>query len=66
VEFGQARYNLLGNGGHWFPGKKAYDLEKLDLTACLQQSPHAAKIPALLQEVHQILEAGDRQRLSTV
>jgi predicted aldo/keto reductase-like oxidoreductase len=66
VEFGQARYNLLGNGGHWFPGKKAYDLEKLDLTACLQQSPHAAKIPALLQEVHQILEAGDRQRLSSI
>lgn len=66
VEFGQARYNLLGNGGHWFPGKKAYDLEKLDLKACLQNSPHAAKIPALLQEVHQILEAGDRQRLSTV
>lgn len=66
VEFGQARYNLLGNGGHWFPGKKAYDLDKLDLTTCLQQSPHAPKIPALLQEIHQILEAGDRQRLSSI
>ncbi|MFZ9737139.1 MAG: aldo/keto reductase [Prochlorotrichaceae cyanobacterium] len=66
VEFGQARYNLLGNGGHWFPGKKAYELEKLDLKACLQQSPYAEKIPALLQEIHDLLEAGDRQRLSSV
>lgn len=64
VEFAQARYNLLGNGDHWFPGKKAHDLHQLDLRSCLQNSPHADKIPSILQETHELLESGEIKRLS--
>lgn len=63
-EYGSARYNLLGSGGHWFPGQPVRDLDALDLTACLAASPHAEKIPALLQDAHQRLQGQAVQRLS--
>ncbi len=63
-EYGQARYNLLGNGGHWFPGGKADSLETVDLSQCLAQSPHADKIPALLADTDRRLGGKAVQRLS--
>lgn len=64
LEFAKSRYNLLGNGGHWFPGKPADTIENLNLRSCLANSPHADIIPSLLKETHQLL--GDRtvKRLS--
>ncbi|NJK38519.1 MAG: aldo/keto reductase [Oscillatoriales cyanobacterium RM2_1_1] len=64
VEYGKMRYNLLGNGGHWFPGKNAEEVEKLDLSQCLKNSPYAQKIPQLLQEAHQLLGGKTVERLS--
>ncbi|MEB3338119.1 MAG: aldo/keto reductase [Leptolyngbyaceae bacterium] len=64
VEYGKMRYNLLGNGGHWFPGKRAENLEDLDLSQCLAQSPHAEKIPQFLAEAHQLLGGESVKRLS--
>ncbi|MGB3691310.1 MAG: hypothetical protein WA865_07020 [Spirulinaceae cyanobacterium] len=64
VDYGKMRYNLLGNGGHWCPGQKAEQLSGLDLSSCLKNSPHAAKIPALLAEVEEILGGGEIKRLS--
>jgi hypothetical protein len=64
VEYGQMRYNLLGNGGHWFPGKNAAEVGKYDLGQCLASSPHAAKIPSLLAETHQLLGGAPVRRLS--
>ncbi|MCT7951382.1 aldo/keto reductase [Ancylothrix sp. C2] len=64
VEYGKMRYGLLGNGGHWFPGKKADKLDELDLKACLAKSPHADKIPALLAETHELLGGEEVRRLS--
>lgn len=65
TEYGQMRYNLLGGqGDHWFPGAKATDIDNLDLTACLQNSPHAAKIPAYLQEADRLLGGTAVKRLS--
>jgi uncharacterized protein len=64
VDFAQARYNLLGNGGHWFPGQPARFVEKLDLRDCLAQSPHAAIIPTLLAETDRLLSGQTQQRLS--
>jgi uncharacterized protein len=63
-EYGQLRYNLLENGGHWFPGARATDVGQYDLTACLQNSPHAAKIPAYLEEVDRLLGGEGVKRLS--
>jgi uncharacterized protein len=64
VAYGKMRYNLLGNGGHWFPGQRAEQLSNLDFSACLAQSPHADKIPGILAEADQILGGQAVQRLS--
>ncbi|MEM9540488.1 MAG: aldo/keto reductase [Cyanobacteria bacterium P01_E01_bin.42] len=64
IEYGKMRYNLLGNGGHWFAGKKAKNLQKYDLTTCLQNSPHRDKIPAYLAECDRLLGGKGIKRLS--
>ncbi|HIK05935.1 MAG TPA: aldo/keto reductase [Trichormus sp. M33_DOE_039] len=64
VEYGKMRYNLLGNGSHWFPGNKADKLDELDLKQCLAQSPHADKIPQFLAQAHQMLAGEEVKRLS--
>ncbi len=64
IEYGQMRYNLLENGGHWFPGAKASAVKELDLSACLANSPHAAKIPDLLWETDRLLGGLEVKRLS--
>ncbi len=63
IEFGKMRYNLLGNGGHWFPGNQAKEVHKHDLSLCLRNSPHADKIPALLEEAHTMLSGDPVKRL---
>ncbi|MEA5618852.1 aldo/keto reductase [Cronbergia sp. UHCC 0137] len=64
VDYGKMRYNLLGNGSHWFPGNKADKLEELDLRECLSQSPQADKIPQMLAKAHQMLGGEEVKRLS--
>ncbi len=64
VEYGKMRYNLLENGGHWFPGAKATNVQELDLSTCLINSPYAAKIPDLLWETDQLLGGMEIKRLS--
>ncbi|MFH7245754.1 MAG: aldo/keto reductase [Spirulina sp.] len=63
-EFAKARYNLLGNGGHWFPGQKAEAIHDLDFSDCLRHSPYAKEIPALLADTHQRLGGEAIARLS--
>lgn len=64
TDYAKMRYNLLGNGSHWFPGAKAEQINKLNLEQCLSCSPHADKIPALLAEAHQMLGGEIVRRLS--
>ncbi len=64
VEYGKMRYNLLENGGHWFPGAKATNVRDLDFSACLAHSPHAATIPDLLWDTDQMLGGVEVKRLS--
>jgi predicted aldo/keto reductase-like oxidoreductase len=64
-EYAKARYNLLGNGGHWFPGQPADRLDTLDLSPCLRQSPHADIIPRLLADTHSRLGGQAVSRLSS-
>jgi predicted aldo/keto reductase-like oxidoreductase len=65
ISFAKARYNLLGNGGHWFPGQQAASVESLDLKECLKYSPHRDKIPDLLADTHRLLAGESVQRLSS-
>ncbi len=63
-EYAKMRYNLLGSGGDWFPGNQANQIDKLDLRSCLQNSPHADKIPEILLEVDRMLGGEKVKRLS--
>ncbi len=64
LDYAKMRYNLLGNGGHWFPGNPANQVRELDLRQCLRESPHADKIPAFLEDAHRLLGGQAVQRLS--
>lgn len=67
IDYGQMRYNLLGNGGHWFPGLGAKHLEAIDseqLCKAIKDSPFAEQIPRWLSETHQLLGGAEVKRLS--
>ncbi len=64
LDYAKMRYNLLGNGGHWFPGNKADRLDELNLQQCLACNPHADKIPKILAQAHQMLAGEAVKRLS--
>jgi predicted aldo/keto reductase-like oxidoreductase len=64
TEYGKMRYNLLGNGGEWFPGNNAANVNKINLKDCLNQSPYADKIPELLAKTHDLLGGQTVKRLS--
>lgn len=62
LSFGKMRYNLLGQAGHWFPGKNAAEIP--DLSEALKHSPFRDKIPHLLREAHDLLFDKPVERLS--
>jgi predicted aldo/keto reductase-like oxidoreductase len=64
MDYAKMRYNLLGQGGHWFPGANGDRVTDLNLQPCLAHSPHADKIPQLLAETHALLGGQKIQRLS--
>ncbi|MCU0962769.1 MAG: aldo/keto reductase [Pirellulaceae bacterium] len=64
VDYARMRYNLLGNGGTWFPGLHAHHAGEFDLTASIKKSPFAADIPGWLAEADALLYAAPEKRLS--
>ncbi|MEO1637219.1 MAG: aldo/keto reductase [Cyanobacteria bacterium J06631_9] len=63
-DYAEARYNLLGGASHWFPGNRAENLDSLDLSTSLKNSPHAATIPQRLAKIHEMIGGEQVKRLS--
>lgn len=61
TQFGQYRYEMFENGGHWVPGNKANRCT--DCGDCLPRCPEELDIPKLLRDTHQHLSGKPRRRL---
>tara|TARA_B100002052_G_scaffold150964_1_gene137757 strand:+ start:540 stop:1688 length:1149 start_codon:yes stop_codon:yes gene_type:complete len=71
--FAKARYGLLGNGSHWFPGRNAAAFEAStdepaavtaeELDEVLASSPWKQEIPAILRKLKQRLGGASVRRL---
>ena len=64
LDYARMRYNLLGNGGHWFPGLNAANVDKQILEEACAKSAFADKLPDLLRETHALLFEEPQKRLS--
>lgn len=64
VNYAKMRYNLLGNGGHWFPGQQATTIDRQKLWDCLAHSPHRERVLATLVEADRLLKGSKIERLS--
>jgi predicted aldo/keto reductase-like oxidoreductase len=64
IEFGKYRYNLLNNGGHWFPGDKLTEAKLHRLPEILKDYQFADRIPGILAEAHALFDSESSERLS--
>jgi predicted aldo/keto reductase-like oxidoreductase len=61
TDYGQYRYRMFENAGHWFPGTKGNRCTSCG--DCLPRCPEHLDIPTLLQDTHQRLNGSPRRRL---
>ena len=64
LDYGKMRYNLLGNGGHWFPGQNAASYDEEKVAAVVADSPLAEQLPDLVRETHGLLKGEEKKRQS--
>jgi predicted aldo/keto reductase-like oxidoreductase len=65
-EYARMRYNLLGNGGHWFPGVNAGTLQEhiQGIELCLADYPYREKVIGILREMEETVGGQTVKRLS--
>jgi predicted aldo/keto reductase-like oxidoreductase len=64
LEFARMRYNLLGNGDHWFAGRKVDPDALAGIGEALSASPFADKLEDIIRDAHMAFNAADQKRLS--
>ncbi len=64
VEYGQMRFNMFGNGGHWFPGQPVKDLDTLDFGAVEEATGLRGELKPLVREAQSLLAKEAVKRLS--
>ncbi|MEH1831373.1 MAG: aldo/keto reductase [Nostoc sp.] len=60
-DYGQYRYGMFENAGHWFPGMKGNRCTECG--DCLPKCPEKLDIPALLEDAHERLNGKAGRRL---
>lgn len=63
-EYGKMRYNLLGQGGHWFPGKNAASFDAPAIRSLLGEYRWVKRIEDILTDAHKRFFEAPKQRLS--
>ncbi|HHP7230463.1 MAG TPA: aldo/keto reductase, partial [Xenococcaceae cyanobacterium] len=61
TNYGQYRYRMLENAGHWFPGQKGNKCTECG--DCLPRCPEKLAIPKLLKDAHHRLNGSSSRRL---
>ena len=65
VEYGKMRYNLLGNGGHWFPGRNLSVFEEQpEVEGELEKLSGSDEFMDVLREAHELMFTAPVERLS--
>ncbi|MBF0196351.1 MAG: aldo/keto reductase [Planctomycetes bacterium] len=64
TEFGTMRYNLLGNGGHWFPGLIIDDKLLPNVKRLLESHPYQEELMDILYECNELFAGEEQKRLS--
>jgi predicted aldo/keto reductase-like oxidoreductase len=72
IEYAKMRYNLLGEGGHWFPGEKYQPALKSELTEFVKMIEPVSEdlagtvlmLPEICEETHALLLSEKQKRLS--
>lgn len=63
-DYGKMRYNLIGNGGHWFPGLQPASEKMSDMKHFLSETQFGEKIYEILNEAVEMFHGEEIKRLS--